>query len=185
MEREKALALLRTHLKNENLVRHCLASEAVLRALAARLGADPELWGLAGLLHDIDVELTAGDLSRHTHEAVRILSEHGLPESLIEAVKLHNEAAHGGKKRSEPFHRALAAGETITGMITATAMVYPDRKLSSVKASSVTKRMKDKRFAASVDRGIIMECEALGLKLDEFVELSLGAMRGIAADLGL
>lgn len=185
MERIKALELLRTHLKNENLVKHCLASEAVMRALAARLGADAELWGLAGLLHDIDVELTAGELSRHTHEAVKILKENGLPETLIEAVMMHNEAAHGGKKRSEAFHKALAAGETITGMITATAMVYPDRKLASVKASSVTKRMKDKRFAASVDRGIIMECEALGLKLEEFVELSLGAMRGISGDLGL
>lgn len=185
MEREKALELLRTHVKNENLVKHCLASEAVMRALAARLGADPALWGLAGLLHDIDVELTAGDLSRHTHEAVRILKENGLPDTLIEAVKLHNEAAHGGIKRSETFHKALAAGETLTGLITATALVYPDRKLSSVKASSVTKRMKDKRFAASVDRGIIMECEAAGLKLEEFVELSLSAMRGISADLGL
>ncbi len=185
MEREKALELLRTHVKNDNLVKHCLASEAVMRALAARLGADPALWGLAGLLHDIDVELTAGDLSRHTHEAVRILKENGLPDTLIEAVKLHNEAAHGGIKRSETFHKALAAGETLTGLITATALVYPDRKLSSVKASSVTKRMKDKRFAASVDRGIIMECEAAGLKLEEFVELSLSAMRGISADLGL
>ncbi len=185
MEREKALELLKTYVKNENLVRHCLASEAVMRALAARLGADAALWGLAGLLHDIDVELTAGDLARHTHEAVKILSENGLPADLIEAVKMHNEAAHGGKKRSEVFHRALAAGETVTGLITATALVYPDRKLSSVKASSVTKRMKDKRFAASVDRGIILECEAAGLKLEEFVELSLGAMREIAPELGL
>lgn len=185
MEREKALALLKAHVKNENMVKHCLASEAVMRALAARLGADPALWGLAGLLHDIDVELTAGDLSRHTHEAVRILKENGLPENLVEAVKMHNEAAHAGKKRSELFHNALAAAETVTGLITATALVYPDRKLASVKASSVVKRMKDKRFAASVDRGIIMECEAAGLKLGEFVELSLGAMRGIAADLGL
>lgn len=185
MEREKALELLKTHLKNDNLVRHCLASEAVMRALAARLGADPALWGLAGLLHDIDVELTAGDVARHTHEAARILKENGLPENLIEAVKMHNEAAHGGIKRSDIFHKALAACETITGMITATAMVYPDRKLSSVKASSVTKRMKDKRFAASVDRGIIMECEAVGLQLDEFVELSLGAMREISGELGL
>ncbi|OIO00782.1 MAG: hydrolase [Elusimicrobia bacterium CG_4_10_14_0_2_um_filter_56_8] len=185
MDREKALELLRTHIKNDNLVKHCLASEAVMRALALRLGADQELWGLAGLLHDIDVELTAGDLSKHTHEAGRILREQGLPESLIEAVEMHNEAAHPGKKRSEAFHTALAAGETVTGLITATALVYPDRKLSGVKASSVTKRMKDKRFAASVDRGIIMECEALGLKLEEFVELSLGAMRAIAPDLGL
>lgn len=185
MQREKALELLRTHVRNENLVRHCLASEAVMRALAARLGGDPELWGLAGLLHDIDVELTAGDAARHTHEAARILGEHGLPPELIEAVKLHNEAAHAGRKRSDAFQRALAAGETVTGMITATALVYPDRRLASVKASSVTKRMKDKRFAASVDRGIIMECESLGLNLDEFVELSLRAMQGISGELGL
>jgi len=185
MEREQALELLRTHVKNENMIKHCLASEAVMKALAARLGADPALWGLAGLLHDLDVELTAGDMARHTHEAERLLRERGLPEALIEAVKLHNEAAHGGKKRSETFHRALAAAETVTGLITATALVYPDKKLASVKASSVTKRMKDKRFAATVDRGIIMECEQLGLKLEDFVELSLGAMREIAPELGL
>jgi len=185
MQREKALELLKTHVKNENLVKHCLASEAVLRALAVRLNGDAELWGLAGLLHDIDVELTAGDLSRHTLEAERILTENGLPGELIEAVKMHNEAAHGGKKRADAFQRALAAGETVTGLITATALVYPDRRLASVKTSSVVKRMKDKRFAASVDRGIILECEALGLKLEEFVELSLGAMRAIAGDLGL
>lgn len=185
MEHEKALELLRAHVKNENLVRHCLASEAVMRALAARLGADPALWGLAGLLHDIDVELTAGDLSRHTLEAARILKEQGFPAELVEAVKMHNEAAHGGKKRSETFHMALAAGETVTGLITATALVYPDRKLSSVKVSSVVKRMKDKRFAASVDRSIILECEALGLKIEDFVQLSLAAMLSIAPELGL
>lgn len=185
MEREQALALLKEHVKSENMIKHCLASEAVMRALAARLGQDAELWGLAGLLHDIDAELTGGDLSRHTHEAERILREKGLPEHLIDAVRLHNEAAHGGLKRSEAFHNALAAAETVTGLITATALVYPDRKLSSVKTSSVTKRMKDKRFAASVDRGIIMECEKLGLKLDEFVALSLDAMRGISGELGL
>ena len=113
------------------------------------------------------------------------MTENGLPGELIEAVKMHNEAAHGGKKRSDAFQRALAAGETVTGLITATALVYPDRRLASVKTSSVVKRMKDKRFAASVDRGIILECETLGLKLEEFVELSLGAMRAIAGDLGL
>jgi putative nucleotidyltransferase with HDIG domain len=185
MERERALELLKTHVKNENMIKHCLASEAVMRALAARLGADAELWGLAGLLHDLDVELTAGDLARHTHEAGRILLEHGLPEGLVEAVKLHNEAAHPGRRRSETFQRALASAETVTGLITATALVYPDKKLASVKTSSVVKRMKDKRFAASVDRAIILECEALGLTLEEFVELALGAMRGISADLGL
>jgi uncharacterized protein len=185
MNREKALELLRTHVKNENMIKHCLASEAVLRALAARLGADQELWGLAGLLHDIDVEITAGEMKRHTHEAARILAGQGLPAELIEAVELHNEAAHEGRRRAEVFQKALAAGETITGLITATALVYPDRKLASVKPASVIKRMKDKRFAASVDRSIILECGALGLDLEEFTALALGAMQGIAGDLGL
>ncbi|MCM2268093.1 MAG: HDIG domain-containing protein [Elusimicrobiales bacterium] len=185
MERQKALELLKTHVKNENLVKHCLAAEAVMRALAARLGGDPELWGLAGLLHDIDVELTAGDLARHTLEAERILAAEGLPAELIDAVKMHNEAAHGGRRRDQVFHRALAAGETVTGLITATALVYPDKRLASVKTSSVAKRMKDKRFAASVDRAIILECEVLGLKTEEFLQLSLDAMRSIAPDLGL
>lgn len=185
MQRDEALELLRAHVKNANMIKHCLASEAVMRALAPRLGGDPELWGLAGLLHDLDVELTEGDPARHTHEAGRILRERGLPEPLVEAVLLHNEAAHRGRRRSEIFHRALAAAETVTGLITATTLVYPDKRLASVKASSVTKRMKDKRFAATVDRGIIMECELLGLKLDEFVALALDAMQKIAPDLGL
>ncbi len=185
MEREQALELLGRHVKGPNMIKHCLASEAVMRALAARLGGDADLWGLAGLLHDLDAELTAGDISRHTHEAARILRERGLPEELIEAVKMHNEAAHGGRKRSVPFHKALAAAETVTGLITAAALVYPDRKLTSVKGSSVLKRMKDKRFAASVDRSIIMECADLGLGLEEFVDLALLAMRGIAPELGL
>ncbi|PIU18614.1 MAG: hydrolase [Elusimicrobia bacterium CG08_land_8_20_14_0_20_59_10] len=184
MDRNKALELLRQHVKNENLVKHCLASEAVMRALAARLGGDAELWGLTGLLHDIDVELTAGDPMRHTHEAARILAENGLPAELVEAVKMHNAAAHG-RTRSELFHKALAAGETITGLITATALVYPDKKLSSVKVSSVVKRMGDKRFAASVDRDAIRECEQTGIPLPEFAGLCLEAMRGVAADLGL
>jgi len=184
MQRETALELLKKYVKNENLVKHCLASEAVMRALAVRLGANMEMWILAGLLHDIDAELTAGDIKRHTLEAERILRENGLPPDLIEAVKMHNEAAHG-KSRTEAFHKALAAGETITGLITATALVYPDKKLSSVKVSSVVKRMKDKRFAASVDRSVILECEQIGIPLEEFASLALDAMRGVAPELGL
>lgn len=184
MNREQALELLKRHVKNENIIRHCLASEAVMRALAARLGVDADLWGVAGLIHDVDVELTAGDPARHTLEAEKILREHNYAEAVVDAVKMHNEAA-SMKKREVLFHKALAAGETLTGLITATALVYPDRKLTSVKVSSVVKRMKDKRFAASVDRGAIMECEQIGLPLAEFVELGLNAMRGISGQLGL
>ena len=182
--RQEALQLLREYVKNENLVKHCLATEAVMSALAERLGENKEKWGLTGLLHDLDVEIVDHDLSRHTLETERILKEKGVDEDIILAIKMHNERAHG-MKRSQKFHRALAAGETITGLIIAATLVYPDKKINSVKPKSVKKRMKEKAFAAGVDRGIIMECEALGLTLDEFVEISVRAMQGIAADLGL
>ncbi len=185
MDRERALALLREHVKNENMVKHCLASEAVMRALARKFGEDEDRWGLAGLLHDIDVEITNADLDVHTKDAARILGEQGLDAEIIDAIRLHNEQAHLGEKRSTRFQHALAAGETVTGLIIATALVYPDKKLASVKPSSVTKRMKEKAFARTVNREIIMECEKIGMELPAFVELAVGAMKEIAPELGL
>ncbi len=184
MERTKAFELLKAHIKNENLIKHCLATEAIMRALAQKLGGDQDKWGVTGLLHDIDVELTAGDITKHTLEAEKILREHECAADMIEAIKMHNEAA-SGKRREELFHKALAAGETMTGLVIATALVYPDKKLASVKSSSIVKRMKDKRFAAGVDRNIVLECEQIGIPLPEFAELALTAMRGISDDLGL
>ncbi len=182
--REEALELLGRYIKNERMINHCRASEAVMRALARRLGRDEEKWGLAGLLHDLDVELCNADLSVHGLETERILKEKGLDAELIDAIRMHNETA-AGAKRSTEFQHALAAGETITGLIIATAMVYPDRKVASVKGKSVVKRMKEKAFAASVSRENILECEKIGIPLEEFVELSLKAMNEISEQLGL
>jgi putative nucleotidyltransferase with HDIG domain len=184
MTTDEAEALLKVHVKNERMLGHSYASEAVLRALASRLGRDVEKWGLAGLLHDIDIEAVGGDLTYHGCEAEKILTEAGVDPEIVDAVKMHNETACG-KPRQTEFQHALAAGETITGFIVATALVYPDKKIASVKVKSVTKRMKEKAFAASVNRDTIRECEKIGLSLDEFVEISLGAMRGIADRLGL
>ncbi len=83
------------------------------------------------------------------------------------------------------FQHALAAGETITGLIYATALVYPDKKIASIKYKSVSKRMKQKAFAASVNRDIIMECEEIGIPLDEFIQISVDAMREVADEIGL
>lgn len=185
MERNQALELLRQNIKNEKMIYHCLASEAVLRALATRLGEDSDLWGLAGLLHDIDVELTNADPNVHALEGAKMLEQYGLDPEIVEAVMLHNEHAAHGRKRYKPLHHALAAGETITGLITATALVYPDKKLAGVKPKSITKRMKEKAFAASVNRDTIMECEKLGLSLQEFVECSLNAMKEVGPEIGL
>ena len=184
MTRDEAEDLLKRYVKNERMLDHSYASEAVLRALARRLGRDEEKWGLAGLLHDIDIEVVGGDLTRHGIEAERILTEAGIDPEIVDAVKMHNESGLRDARSTE-FQHALAAGETVTGLIVATALVYPDRKIASVKVKSITKRMKEKAFAASVNRDTIRECEKIGLPLDEFVEIALGAMRGIAGRLGL
>jgi putative nucleotidyltransferase with HDIG domain len=184
MNREEALKLLHKYIKNERMKNHCYASEAVLRALAKKLNRDVDQWGLAGLLHDIDVEITDADPKRHALEAEPILRDAGMDEESIEAIKLHNEQATG-LPRTTDFQHALAAGETITGLIVATTLVYPDKKLASVKPKSVVKRMKQKAFAASVNRDTIRECEEIGIPLPEFAELAVHAMRDISDELGL
>lgn len=184
ISRAEALELLRSRVKNENMFKHCLASEAVLRAMAHKLGEDVEKWGLAGLLHDLDAE-TQPDLDVHTREAAQILKEAGIDEEVVDAVRLHNLQAHPGEKRTTAFHFALAAGETMTGLVIATALVYPDKKLSSVKVKSVRKRIKEKAFARGANRDIIRECEQAGIPLADFCALSLEAMQGISEELGL
>jgi len=184
MDRASALALLHSHLQAANLRSHCVASEAIMRALARRLGQDEERWGLAGLLHDLDFEATRDEPGRHTVVACQALRDAGVDDEIIDAIRHHNaEALH--LQRSTVFHHALAAAETITGLIVASALVQPDRKLASVKPESVIKRMAKKDFARAVDRNVIRECEKLGMTLDEFVALSLSAMQEVAGELGL
>ena len=184
ISREKAVDLVRRNIHNDNLFKHCLASEAVLRAMAARLGEDEDKWGLAGLLHDLDAE-THPDLAVHTLETVRILTEQGVDPEIIEAIRLHNPTAHPGETRTTVFQHALAAGETITGLVIATALVQPDRKLASVKSKSVKKRMKEKAFARGANRETIMECEMIGIPIADFCSLSVAAMQQIADSLGM
>ncbi len=182
--REEGLKLVQDHIKNQNLVSHCLAAEAVLRAMAEKLGEDKEKWGLAGLLHDLDAE-SQPDLATHTSETVMILQEKGVEPEIVEAIKLHNLAAWPGEQRTTALHHALAAGETITGLIIAAALVNPAKKLSAVKAKSVKKRYKEKAFARGADREIIAECEQAGVPLPDFCDLSLAAMQEIADEIGL
>ena len=184
MIRDDGDLLLKGYVKSERMLNHCYAAEAVMRSLARRFGEDEEKWGLAGLLHDIDIEVTDADLSRHCLEAEKILTGEGIDPETVDAIVMHNEAVTG-RKRETRFQHALAAAETITGLIVATTLVYPDRKLASVKTKSVVKRMKEKAFAASVNRDIIMECEVIGIPLNEFAELSIDAMLGISDRLGL
>ncbi len=180
--REYYIELLSKHVSNPKMIAHCIASEAVLKALARKFGEDEDIWGIAGLLHDIDVEITNGDSKKHALVGAEMLTNE-LPPEAVDAIRMHNEFATG-QQRTTRFQHALAAGETITGLIFATAMVYPDKKIESVKVKSITKRMKEKMFAASVNRETIMECEKIGIPINEFAEISLAALLPIAAELG-
>lgn len=182
--REKALELLKKHVKNEKMIVHSLCSEAVMKAIAKHTGQDEEKWGLAGLLHDVDVEITNANPLTHGQEAINILRAENIDEEIINAIAMHNECSAPGK-RSTVFEHALAAGETITGLIYATALVYPDKQIASVKVKSVSKRMKEKAFAATVKRENILECELIGIPLDEFIQISLAAMTEIKNEIGL
>lgn len=183
ISREEAVRLLEENIKAENMRKHCYASEAVLRAIAEKLGKNKDEWGLAGLLHDIDVEITNADPLTHGPYAEKLLAGK-ISDEMLDAIVMHNEKATG-KERTTEFQHALAAGETITGLVTAVTLVYPDKKIASVKPKSVTKRMKQKAFAASVNRENIRECEKIGIPLPEFAELSVNAMKEISDVLGL
>ena len=183
MMREEALDAVMENVENENSVKHMLATEAIMRGLANRLGEDEEEWGLAGLLHDIDMELTEGDMSSHGKLGADLVREMGYSEAIIHAILAHNEA-HGVPLETN-LDKALFCTDPLTGLITASALVRPDKKLSSVEAKSVRKRFKEKSFAAGANRGQIATCSSLGLELDEFIELGLKAMQGIATELGL
>lgn len=183
ISREDAIQLLHQQIKSENMLKHSFASEAVLRAIAKRLKKNEDEYGLAGLLHDIDVELTNADPLKHGPFAATILKDK-ITDEMLDAIVMHNEMATG-KERTTTFQHALAAGETITGLITATTLVYPDKKIASVKTKSITKRMKQKAFAASVNRENILESEKIGIPINEFAEISLNAMKEISDLLGL
>lgn len=165
--------------------KHCLASEAVMREVARYLGRDEGLWGITALVHDMDAEITAENPRQHGPTTIKILQENGMDEpEAFNAILRHNDMAADRQRQTE-FDHALAASETIAGMITATTLVYPDKKLSSVKPKSVPKRMKQKGFAVSIRRENIMECEKIGIPLSQFVLLALDGMKKISDDLGL
>jgi putative nucleotidyltransferase with HDIG domain len=183
-DKSEALEFLRTYIKAENLIRHMIATDAIMRALARKLGQDENLWGITGLLHDMDLEIVDNNMKRHTRETARILEQKGFPPEGIEAIQSHNEEA-GVVRISKPFHYALTAAETITGMVVACTLVYPSKKVADVQPKSIRKRMKETRFAANVNRESIMAVEKLGIPLDDFIGLSLEAMKGVAAEIGL
>ena len=175
LDRAEALALVKAQNPENHLVQHALASEAVLRALAVRLGHDADLWGMAGLVHDIDYPLTADNMREHGYIGADMLAGK-LPDEIIKAVRAHNpKPDDAGSQPAAPLDFALRCGETVTGLISAAALVRPTG-LEGLQASSLKKKMKDKAFAANVSRERIRECERIDLPLDDFLGLAIKAM---------
>ena len=183
MTREEALKSIKANIENENSIKHMLATEAIMRALAKHLGEDEEEWGLTGLLHDIDMELTEGDMGTHSKLGADLAKELGASETMVHAILCHNEAH--GVPRETKLDNALFCVDPLTGLITAAALVRPDKKLASLEAKSVIKKFKQKGFAAGANRQQIARCSEIGIEFAQFIELGLMAMQAIAADFGL
>ena len=182
--RDDAWKLLKEHINTDYLLNHSIATEAIMKEMAKKLGHDQDKWAIAGLLHDLDFEKTGEDPKKHTLVTEDILKGIGMDSETIHAIKAHNAEGIGIERKSV-FDYALTCSESVTGLIVATALVQPDKKLSSVTAEAVIKKMKKKDFARKVSRERIKDCEGAGLKLEEFMEISVQAMKDIGDELGL
>jgi putative nucleotidyltransferase with HDIG domain len=183
LTREQAWALLAEHTQSPVLIRHALAVEAAMRAMAARLGGDPEYWGAVGLLHDFDFEQHP-TAEEHPFAGAKILRERGYDETLVEDILSH--ASYGGVPRDTPVRKALYAVDELSGFITAVALVRPSKSLSDVEPASVRKKMKDKAFARAVNREDIVNGAAeLGVDLDDHIRAVAESLKPVASQLGL
>ncbi|MBC7360986.1 MAG: HDIG domain-containing protein [Candidatus Aminicenantes bacterium] len=181
MTREVALELLKQHLHNKNLIKHCLAVEQCMKAMAKKLGGNEETWGLAGLLHDLDYELTEKSPERHTKETIKILQNYELPAEVLQAIQ-----AHAGQVPCQTaMDWAIYSVDPTTGLIIAAALMHPEKKLKAVDLEFLKRRYKEKSFARGAKREEIEKCVNLGLSLDEFLSICLQAMQEIDQELGL
>jgi putative nucleotidyltransferase with HDIG domain len=183
IQREDAVKAIKKNVQNQNLIKHMLATEVIMRALAEKFHEDEAEWGMTGLLHDIDVDLCAGDMNQHSKLGADMVREMGGSPVMVHAILTHNDA-HGISCES-CLDKALFCTDPLTGLITAAALVRPDKKMAGVEAGSVRKRFKEKSFAAGANREQIAACTQIGLELDEFITLGLTAMQGISGELGL
>ncbi len=182
MDRNEALSLLKSHVKNKNLVKHCLACEAILGALAPRFGGDVDTWRLAGLLHDVDYDQTADSPETHAVIGAQVLEAAGVSGEIVHAVLAHNDKV----ARESALDKALWVVDPLSGLVVAAALIRPEKKLALIDADFVLNRFKEKGFARGANREQIQACQQeLGLSLAEFVDIGVKAMQGIAGELGL
>lgn len=181
LSREEALNLVTSNLSKGNLIKHVLAVESIMKTLAVRFGEDKKLWGLAGLLHDLDYEQTMDTPEKHGFITLNILKGLEVPPEIHHAILAH--AGHA--ERNSKLDKAIYCVDPVTGLIVASALMHPTKRLDGMDAGFVGKRFKEKRFAAGANRDAIARCSELGIELHEFLEISLDAMRSISDELGL
>jgi len=183
ISRAEALLLLKKNVQNNNLLKHMYAVEIVMRALARHFGEDQDLWGLAGLLHDIDYDQTKDDFPQHGLIGGKVLEDAGFPAELVYAVKSHNW--YHGLARTSLMAKALYATDPLTGLIVAGALIRPEKRLEAIDVPFLLNRFQEKSFARGANRELIASCGEMGLSLEEFIGIGLIAMREIHEELGL
>jgi len=175
--------LVESKIKRKNIVKHMLAVEAIMKSLAEYFGEDKEIWGLTGLLHDVDFEEVGENFSMHGLKAEEILK--GLvPDEVIQAIKAHNYEYTGVQPKTR-MEKALIAADAVSGLLVACALVMPSKKLEEVKISTLNKKFKQKDFARNVDRNRINFCEEIGLSKEKFFEIALNGLKKISQTLGI
>ena len=181
--REDALALLKEYNPDDSLVKHALAVEGVMRYIARKNGEDEEKWGIIGLVHDLDYYKYPDE---HCQKSKEILEENSWPEDYIRAVISHGWGICSDAKPESLLEKTLFAIDELTGLVATTALVRPSKSVLDVEVSSVKKKWKDKRFAAGVNRDIILKgAEMLGTDLDELIDDTIKGMREVAEEIGL
>jgi putative nucleotidyltransferase with HDIG domain len=180
---DDALALLRAHNQNESLVKHGIAVGAATQAYARKYGADPLKWRIAGLLHDVDYE-EHPTIEEHGRVGAQWLRDLGYPEDIVHSTLAHND--YHGVPRDDLLSKVVFACDELTGLITAAALVRPNKAIAGLEAASVRKKMKDKAFARGVNRDdIVKGAEELGVDLNEHIQFVIAAMTAEADALGL
>ena len=181
--REEALNLLKEYNKSESLIKHALAVEGVMRYFARKRGEDEEKWGVIGLIHDLDYEQFPDE---HCQKTGQILREHDWPEDHIRAAVSHGWGICSEVQPQTELEKVLYAIDELTGLVTTAALVRPSKSVLDIKAKSVKKKWKDKRFAAGVDRSIIQKgADMLGMDLSDLITDTIMGMRDVADEIGL
>lgn len=181
--REEAYQLLTEYNKGDSLIKHALAVEGVMRYFARKRGEDEEKWGIIGLVHDLDYEKFPEE---HCHKSEEILKEKGWPEEYIRAVVSHGWGLCADVEPQTELEKVLYTIDELTGLVVTTALVRPSKSIMDVKVKSVKKKWKDKRFAAGVNRSIILKgAEMLGMDISDVIADTLTGMQEVAEEIGL